>query len=34
MNSIEQEALNYFYEEMDYYYNEDEQEEIFDGLDD
>lgn len=30
MNYIDQEALDYFYEEMEYYYDEDEQGEIFD----
>lgn len=34
MNTTDQEALDYFYEELDSYYDEDEQGEIFDGLDD
>lgn len=34
MNTTDQEALYYFYEELDSYYDEDEQGEIFDGLDD
>ena len=34
MNTFEQEALDYFYEEMDDYYDENEAEEIFDGFDD
>lgn len=34
MNTTDQEALDYFYEEFDSYYDEDEQGEIFDGLDD
>lgn len=34
MNTFEQEALDYFYEEMDDYYDENETEEIFDGFDD
>lgn len=31
---IDQEALDYFYEELESYYDEDEQREIFDGVDD
>ena len=34
INMIDQEALDYFYEELESYYDEDEQGEIFDGLDD
>ena len=34
MNEFEQEALDYFYEELESYYDEDEQGEIFDGVDD
>ncbi|BBG39953.1 Uncharacterised protein [Streptococcus pneumoniae] len=34
MSEFDQEALDYFYEEMDCYYDENEQEEIFDGFDD
>ena len=34
MNEFEQEALDYFYEELESYYDEDEQGEIFDGFDD
>lgn len=34
MDEFDQEALDYFYEEMDYYYDADEQGEIFDGLND
>ncbi|SQF06328.1 Uncharacterised protein [Streptococcus equi subsp. zooepidemicus] len=30
---IDQEALDYFYEELESYYDEDEQGEIFDGFD-
>ena len=32
MYEIEQEALEIFYEELESYYDEDEQGEIFDGL--
>lgn len=34
MDKLEQEALDYFYEELESYYDEDEQGEIFDGLND
>lgn len=34
MNEFEQEALDYFYEELESYYDEDETGEIFDGFDD
>ena len=34
MDKLDQETLDYFYEELDSYYDEDEQGEIFDGLDD
>ena len=34
INMIDQEALDYFYEELESYYDEDEQGEIFDGVDD
>lgn len=34
MDKLEQEALDYFYEELESYYDEDEQGEIFDGLSD
>ena len=36
MDELEQEALDYFYEELESYYDddEDEQGEIFDGLND
>lgn len=35
MNGLEQEALDYFYEELESYYDdEQEQGEIFDGLND
>lgn len=32
MFEIDQEILDYFYEELESYYDEDEQGEIFDGL--
>jgi hypothetical protein len=32
MFEVEQEALDYFYEELEFYYDEDEQEEIFDSF--
>lgn len=34
MNTTDRESLDYFYEELESYYDEDEQGEIFDGLDD
>lgn len=34
MDKFEQEALDYLYEELENYYDEAEQGEIFDGLDD
>lgn len=34
MNTTDQEALDYFYEELESYYDEHEQGEIFDGVDD
>lgn len=34
MNTTDQEPLDYFYEELESYYDADEQGEIFDGLDD
>lgn len=34
MFEIDQETLDYFYEELESYYDEDEQGEIFDGLND
>ena len=34
MDKLDQETLDYFYEELESYYDEDEQGEIFDGLDD
>ncbi|HFI0960667.1 TPA: hypothetical protein ACGPAV_001944 [Streptococcus suis] len=34
MFEIDRESLDYFYEELESYYDEDEQGEIFDGLDD
>ena len=34
MDKLEQEALDYFYEELESYYDEDEQGEIFDSLSD
>lgn len=34
MDKFDQEALDYFYEELESYYDEDEQGEIFDGLND
>lgn len=33
MDELEQEALDYFYEELENYYDEDEQGEIYDGYD-
>ncbi|PIO78099.1 hypothetical protein ADO05_01902 [Streptococcus parauberis] len=34
MDKFEQEALDYFYVEMNEYYDENDREEIFDGVDD
>lgn len=34
MDKLDQETLDYFYEELESYYDEDEQGEIFDGLND
>ncbi|CYU66457.1 Uncharacterised protein [Streptococcus suis] len=34
MNTTDRESLDYFYEKLESYYDEDEQGEIFDGLDD
>ena len=34
MDAFEQEALDYFYEELESYYEKDEQGESFDGFDD
>ena len=34
MDKLDQETLDYFYEELESYYDADEQGEIFDGLDD
>lgn len=34
MFEIDQETLDYFYEELESYYDKDEQGEIFDGLND
>ena len=34
MDKLDQETLDYFYDELESYYDEDEQGEIFDGLDD
>ena len=34
MDKLDQETLDYFYEELESYYDEDEQGEIFDGVDD
>ena len=34
MDELEQEALDYFYEALESYYDEDEQGEIFDGFND
>ena len=33
MDELEQEALDYFYEELESYYDEDEQGETYDGYD-
>ena len=34
MDKLDQETLDYFYDELESYYDEDEQREIFDGVDD